>query len=932
MISSPDARALHALWAKAGAAPGASSRFHPLVCHSLDVAAVARTLLEKVLPPVARHIVADGLGLSLADVTQWVALLAALHDTGKASPAFQAKVPALADWLREIGLPFPRMNEPVPHGTITTAVLNDLLVQRCGLPRPAAFALATITGGHHGFFPDAPSTLRVPLSALGGPAWTALRALFLDGLIEVLEVAHAPLQAPPHPVSIFLAGLVAVADWIASNIRHFDYAGRAGGAPVPIDLPEYWEAAGPRADAALTALGWNHWRASARPIAFQQVFPLLRPRPVQEAVEFLTRSLEDPALVILEAPMGEGKTEAAMYLAEHWAAATSARGAYFALPTQATSNQMFVRVRDFLSRRRAERITLQLVHGRAALSADLLAMIEKSEVVSSDETACVYDEDADDDGHVVAAEWFTYRKRGLLSEFGVGTVDQALLGALQTRHVFVRLFGLAHKVVILDEVHAYDTYMTSLLERLLEWLAALRSPVLVLSATLPAERRQSLLRAYAQGLGLTGAPAVQSASYPRLTWLSNASVGAQHVPIDAASTREVRLRAVDGRLAADGTFALGHSLRAALAGGGCAVVICNTVRRAQQVYRALAPHFGGAGSDGAPMLDLLHARFTFEDREERERRVLRRFGRAGDARPETAVLVATQIVEQSLDLDFDLLVTDLAPADLILQRLGRLHRHRRGRPAALAEPEVWLCMPPVDESGCPIFEGGDCAVYAGHVLLRSWLGLRDRSALTLPADIEALVEEVYGAVDFPSGVPPALRTHWLTTAQALEQERQRHRIEAESRWLGRPSSPEQLWRFTRSRLAEDAPEFHAAHQALTRLAEPTVDVVLLHESGGGPSLTPGDSSQPVELETVPDSRLTSALLRRSVAIGDQRVVHELLRRGVPRGWRGSALLRRHRPLLLDSRHAAQVRRWTIRYERELGILIGDEDISCPPSI
>ena len=392
--------------------------------------------------------------------------------------------------------------------------------------------------------------------------------------------------------------------------------------------------------------------------------------------------------------MGEGKTEAAMYLADRFAARLGQRGCYFALPTQATSNQMFTRVREFLKGRYPDNIVnLQLLHGHAALNAEFQTLLQSADA----EPECVC-EDNDLHDHrpgVIAAEWFTYRKRGLLAPFGVGTIDQALLAVLQTRHVFVRLFGLAHKTVIIDEVHAYDAYMTTLLERLLEWLAALGSSVVLLSATLPKARRDALASAYVKGLGGNIALPPDD-RYPRLTWVGQADSGSRHVETSERSSRKLSLQWIDGAVPKDGdAFPLGERLRVALEAGGCAAVICNTVTQAQKVYLALKEYFVGNADDGAPILDLLHARFLFKDRDERERRCLVRFGKPGALvdfgdkdlrevrRPNRAVLVATQVIEQSLDLDFDLMVSDHAPVDLILQRAGRLHRHPRAdRPEA----------------------------------------------------------------------------------------------------------------------------------------------------------------------------------------------------------------------------------------------------------
>ena len=199
-------------------------------------------------------------------------------------------------------------------------------------------------------------------------------------------------------------------------------------------------------------------------------------------------------MVIIEAPMGEGKTEAAMYLADRWASTYGVDGMYFALPTQATSSQMFSRIRSFLEGRyKGETVQMQLLYGHASLSAEFQRMRRDSHRVLSPRYGDA--EDVGQSGEVIAADWFTCRKRGLLSPFGVGTIDQALLAVLRTGHFFVRLFGLSQKTVVIDEAHAYDVYMTTLLERLLEWLGALGSPVVLLSATLPRNRRQALLSA-----------------------------------------------------------------------------------------------------------------------------------------------------------------------------------------------------------------------------------------------------------------------------------------------------------------------------------------------------------------------------------------------------------------------------------------------------
>src|SRR5439155_18827385 len=227
----------------------------------------------------------------------------------------------------------------------------------------------------------------------------------------------------------------------------------------------------------------------------------------------------------------------------------------------ATSNQMFSRVREFLEERFAgTNVLLQLQHGHAALSAEFETNLKKGATLLKltpvyDEIGTAHQHQHHDDctPGVVAAEWFTHRKRGLLAPFGVGTVDQAQMAVLHTKHVFVRLFGLAHKTVIIDEVHAYDAYMSKLLERLLEWLAALGSPVVLLSATLPGERRKALLAAYRRGLNgyVKEAPVapVKPVEYPRITWATKSESAEQHIESSAELSRILQLKWVNGGVA-----------------------------------------------------------------------------------------------------------------------------------------------------------------------------------------------------------------------------------------------------------------------------------------------------------------------------------------------------------------------------------------------
>ncbi len=934
-------RQLAALWAKRGPSSETARGYHPVPCHLIDVAAVALALWKSVLPAAARREIAEALGLDEVAAGRWIAFWAGLHDLGKASPAFQAQDPTARERLAAVGLHLPRSCPSTPHGTIGAAVIPQLLTT-FGLEGSVALRVGELLGGHHGIVPSSRAVNEVPPSALGGPAWDMARRALVDAVAEVLELPRGQVPtALPTAVAAALAGFVTVSDWIGSDEQRFPYAVPDTDAGRDLDLVRYGQAAERRAADAIRSLGWLPVAARDRR-TFADLFPRVpEPNPLQRAVLDLAPALAGPCLVVIEAPMGEGKTEAALALVDRLLDAHGRRGCYVALPTRATSNQLFTRVQAFLAHRHVGGpVNLQLLHGEAVLAAELGALMrEPGEVLQPQK---VYDEvhdkelDADraaDRAAVVAAEWFTYRKRGLLAPFGVGTVDQALLAVLRTRHVFVRLFGLGQKVVVIDEVHAYDTYMTELLDRLLEWLAALGSSVVLLSATLPAARRRALAAAYARGLALSEAPNPPEAAYPRLTWLSAGGAGARTVAASPTTRKRVTIQWVDGTLPAErgAPFPLGEALQKALAQGGCAAVICNTVARAQAVYRALQPYFPDRADDGAPELDLLHARFPAAERADRERRAQVRFGPPGGTvrrpdggeepvrRPWRAVLVSTQIIEQSLDLDFDLLVSDPAPADLVLQRAGRLHRHRRERPAGLRDAALWLVTPVVAD-GVPTFDGGTAAVYDEHVLLRSWLALKDRAAVLVPDDVEALVEETYGERPCPEGLGPALRARWQETLNTYTATMERDRQEARDRWLRRPGFDGPLWRLTDDAMAEDAPDFHPAHQALTRLADPTVPVICLYRGPAGLTLD-SEGREPVDPSVAPDLTVAKRLLARSVPVSSRRLTPKLLGQPVPPGWQQSPLLRHHRLLTLDHDGTAVVGDVRVRLDRDVGLEI-----------
>lgn len=929
------------LWAKTARAKGDDS-YHPLICHLIDVAMVAGALWERVIPGTLKQRVTDGLGLSDPHhAGVWVSYLAGLHDIGKASPGFQRKAPEAWRRVRAAGYSQPIEPVDVGHGTVSAySLLEEILTDGVTATldrRSVSRYVAGAIGGHHGIFPGSHDIRNSRPEAVRGAAdWSAARHDLARLLAIKTQVSDIPAPTSFNPaIATIIAGLVSVADWIGSDERYFPYAA-PNGSKRDFDLNEYVAQSRQTALIALTKLGWLDWTPSAERLSLTELFDFITvPRPVQQAVTDLETIGDAPGIVIIEVPMGEGKTEAAFYLADQWCAALGQNGCYVAMPTMATSNQMFGRMRDFLIHRYpTATANLQLLHSQAALAVDVETRETDHELVVRPSQV----DDGQPDPAVQTTqirEWFTRRKRGLLAPFGVGTVDQSLLAILRSPHHFVRLFGLAGKTIIFDEVHAYDIYMTTLFKRLMTWLGALGSSVVILSATLPDARRRELLEAYAGGAGIQSRVLEQSASYPRLSWVSTIGGTVQQVETSDDIKRTLHVDWID---AGDKWSSLVGWLDYQLESGGCVAIICNTVRNAQDVYRDLKPHFADDADDGGPELDLLHARFPFEERDQREKRALRRFGKPNGKvldvdgsevpvhRPRRAVLVATQVIEQSLDLDFDLIISEIAPIDLLLQRSGRLQRHNRAqRPVNHGRPTIYVIRPDVSD-GTPKFHGGTPYVYAPHILFRTWLELHGRNTIVIPDDMGRLIEAVYDTSRNPPGTLTSTQlAHWSATLADLLRDLEADERQAIDREIPEPRSCKRIDELTRNHRAEDSPDIHPAHQALTRLGDPSVELICLFETPNGPALD-SDGKEAIDTGAEPSTALARRLLRRSVSVSRLDVVKQLLDDEPPSSWRRSSLLRRHRLARFDADRRANVNGVWLRLDPELGLLVeGKED-------
>lgn len=720
-VSSP---VLFDFWAK-------SEPFHPLLCHLMDAGNVALSLLD--CGPFSRLVdqFARLTGLPPDAARNLLAYIVAVHDIGKCYPEFQGKVPKLSDVLVRAGLDCTITQPHFRHEAASGDWLRSTL-RASGFRRDIARTMAQAIRAHHGHFRPADTP------AEGFPQrqddWDPWRQCLDSILRQVFDVTPRSIEMTNHSAAgVLIAGLVVLSDWIASNEdlfpRQWNGQGYEAYQPISRDL----------ADRAVDRLGLHQsspWRDVP---TFREAWPALpSPRPIQQACEDLARTGPAPGLTIIEAPMGEGKSEAAMYLGAAWMAQHRVSGIYLALPTAATSNQMYQRFQGFLTGQGLNAAEVQLVHGASWLIDS--PMPERAPEVNAD----------GDQADVEALQWFRPQKRSLLARFGVGTIDQALLAALNVKHGFLRLFGLSGKVLIVDEAHAYDAYMFAILRRLLTWCRALDIPVILLSGTLPESRRRELVTTYQPNARVPVQSGLTSAltAYPLITCVETEGTDVREIPVpNPHHTSLVRIELSEGLLGDPAGIAQ-QVVNCAIGRGGCLAVIVNTVSMAQTVYEQVLAEL----SRTAPALNipchLFHARFLADDRRRIEDDVMELFGpphpSATDPvkthpRPPVAILVATQVAEQSLDLDFDEMFTEIAPIDLLLQRAGRLHRHARGPRPTGPVPVLHIMTPRRSEPNW----GNTDRVYAPYILWRTWLVLRAHPVWHLPQQTRNLVEQVY---------------------------------------------------------------------------------------------------------------------------------------------------------------------------------------------
>lgn len=603
-------------------------------------------------------------------------LIAGSHDIGKVSPTFQEKIYRGTDGYYHNSKPgLEKFNPDTEKQWGGHAGVSQATAQHLKLGK----YIPEILGQHHGYSPNVINLATD--EPFGGPAWQQRREELVTELKAALQTEFPAVTSDLQ--ARVLAGFTTVADWLGSGSL-FD------------DPAEDWQ---PRIKQALDAAGFVQPTLKQN-LSFAEIFGF-QPRDVQQCfIEQVTQ----PGVYVLEAPMGLGKTEAALYAAYRMLVAKQATGIYFALPTQLTSDKIHDRVGEFLKQILDDNSLHQqplLLHGNAWLKTEL-----------------------GKEGNP-GGSWFQASKRGILAPFAVGTIDQALMAVMNVKHGFVRTFGLAGKVVILDEVHSYDSYTGTILDELAQALRQLHCTVIILSATLTQQRRSVLLNSASTNKDyplISAAPKTGGLIEQTVQKTTDVSVAVQQCRDDGAAIEEALRRAEQGQQV---------------------LWVENTVAEAQQIYTLLAAR------DCSPKIEcgLLHSRFLKTDREHNENYWTGLYGKDGSTERIQCgrILVGTQVLEQSLDIDADFLISRFAPSDMLLQRTGRLWRQDNTLRPIGSRREVWLLTPELSKAIANPDQafGKTAKVYSPYVLCRSLQVWQDLQYIAVPGQIREIIEATY---------------------------------------------------------------------------------------------------------------------------------------------------------------------------------------------
>lgn len=912
-------RMAYSLWAKKNVQDG-QPMWLPLIVHLMDTKNVIGWLYNHWIDDGQREVMRENFD-SEEELLKFVRFLGAVHDIGKATPAFQTKKSYIRDdelddylvrRLVESGLDGLDSVElgnrrESPHNLAGEALLYNWRVSE---------EICAIIGGHHGkpfnfldvrnqiedytsnyFQDDNDRNLR--------EKWSDIQKFILDEALNASgydSLSNLPDKIG-QPQAVLFEGLLIMADWLSSS----EYIGdnlmfpliNIEDSAVDVDLDSRYHFA---------IMNWNRDDM----VQFMHVSNVesnyekrwgFKPRNVQHIMSDAIGRLIDPGIIVIEAPMGIGKTEIALTAAEQLGYSSGRDGLYIGLPTQATTNAMFDRVNEWLENiadEENEHVSIKLMHGKSMFNQTYSNLPHAENIVDED----------DDSGTVTVNGWFS-GKKSILTKFTVGTIDNLLLMGLKQKHLFLRHFGFSGKVVVIDEAHAYDAYMNSYLYKAIEWLGAYHVPVVVLSATLPKDKRIKLFGSYLRGkFGKWKDKVIfpdnweSEEAYPLLSYLDGTHVGqvTDFGNADAVQKKSVHIHRLD---VSDEEII--ENVLEMTRDGGIAGIIVNTVKRAQKLAE-LVP--------GDVKLMVLHSAFLAPDRAKKEKKLQDTIGKHGN-RPQRMIVIGTQVLEQSLDIDFDILYTDIAPMDLILQRIGRLHRHDIRRPEKLAEPQTYVMG--MSEFG----DYGDAneGIYGRYLLMKTDYYLKDR--INIPEDISPLVQKIYREDDdfCNEGLEKARRE--------FQGKKEKAKRKASAFQIASPVYPGRKgsihgW-LNRDKVDVSNSEQRAS--AAVRDIDETIEVVLLKRNGDDYEILDGG-----KLSDTDSKRIAEQLIRIPSAVISEYNIDKAIRKLEKKTrilfpeWEDDVWLKGSLAMVLDDNLKADFNGWHLGYSDKCGLSYERNDV------
>ena len=681
----------------------------PLICHLLETGMTTKVLLEKgLLVPFV-----DELEIYMKEkretIVAFLSFLSAIHDIGKIHPHFQWKIGNEMQGMK-IYEQLSFRHEQYGQDLIQNSDMFDMIPERLRV------VVGEIVALHHqghktgDYYVPPGESLQICTNAQK----------------EVLEILYRTFPFVlssskwryTNGVASILSAIINLSDWIASTHGTFSENGYE-------DHEKYLNSLEKQAyqflkdNYILYQPNESRFAKVQKETDFFRIMQMTNPRSMQEHVIKLCKHHPTGGLTIIEAPCGEGKTAAALYAASH---IKGSNGFYMALPTSATSESIHEEVQMLCNQ---ANLKLPVFNGRAWMS-------EKDITIDAD-------------------LWLSPSRQKLFYPVAVGTVDQLIKAALMEKYGLLRLLALLGKVVIIDEMHAYDLYMQDMIEQFLKYCGMFHVPVVILSATLPSVTKGRLLSAYAgfedkkKQYMLNGLEVEyddkwnMQSSYPLLTMVSNVDYGKtievteEIFPASKKQVYQYEMVSISESYIEEISALCMDKIK----DGGCLAVIVNLVDDAKELYRFLKNKV-----DSGTELFLLHGRNTEYQKEKASDKVKKLFGKDRSYRPKKSIVISTQILEQSMDIDFDFMCSILAPMDLLLQRFGRYRRH--GSQGTIRE------IVDVSDDKILIFtpENTDkpTQVYEKEIVEKTKGILKKNSEkiLHLPEETRTLIESVYG--------------------------------------------------------------------------------------------------------------------------------------------------------------------------------------------